>query len=881
LYGDYGIFDVNLNVPNNYITEATGKLMNQDEVLPAALLEKLQIKNFATKPWNETPSTIIEYKKGERKTWKYHAENVHDFAFTTDPSYRVAYTKMYDVQCVAICQEPHCSKWQNGSAYISKIIKTFSDDFGMYEYPKIVAADANDGMEYPMITLCGGADPGYRGLLVHEIGHNWFYGMIGNNETYRAALDEGFTQFITAWGLQKIDGDFEVADKNPKPYVQKHKEPINVWDKSFLYRYTNDATRGDDKCLNTHSNDFNSALAHENGYGNVYHKTATMLLNLQYVLGDTLFSNAMKHYVEKYKFAHPYFADFREAIIEYTHVDLNWYFDQWLETTKTIDYKVKGINKHKNNNYAITLQRDGEMQMPLDVTIVAKNGTRYDYHIPNTNWFNKNTTATILPKWYGWDKMNSTYTFETQIPSGINYVQIDTSGRMADVDLFNNYRSAGFNAHQGTDVKMDYGVSNYANRHKQDFYVRPDVWWNPYNGVKMGVHIESNYMNYLRKMSASIWWNTTFLSGINFDKNLKYKTSSPLDYNFNFETPIKKISKKLFFGLQLRSLEGLARNSISATWKPNVMNSFKAEATVLDRRIDALNNNYWGEWSSYIDFNNANNNYAMNKYVQLSWLHNYRDYKSNGMYKFTLRNNLPNNNTLANYNYAYLQFELVHKNYWKKFDISSRIFARIGSGNSLPYESSLFLAGANPEEMAESKFTRTSFYNNTIFNDMNANGFSMLQSGGGLNLRGYTGYIAIDKNATTNDIYLNYKGRGGISASTEIEFDKYIKFAPKFTRNWLHADAYLFGDAGAMERSLYDFSNYSNLQIINGIGLSKLRADAGIGAAFTIKNWGKFEKAEPLTLRVDCPILLTSVPAGYLYNNISLRRFVVGINRCF
>ena len=83
----------------------------------------------------------------------------------------------------------------------------------MYTYNKIIVADARDGMEYPMITLDGGSDPGYRGLLAHEIGHQWFYAQVGSNETYRAALDEGFTQFLTAWALKKIDGEFLVREK--------------------------------------------------------------------------------------------------------------------------------------------------------------------------------------------------------------------------------------------------------------------------------------------------------------------------------------------------------------------------------------------------------------------------------------------------------------------------------------------------------------------------------------------------------------------------------------------------------------------------------------------------------------------------------------------
>ena len=81
----------------------------------------------------------------------------------------------------------------------------FSEDFGRYIWHKVIVADARDGMEYPMITLDGGTDYGYRDLLTE-----WAYvvfGQVGNNETYRALLDEGFTEFLTAWAMIKIDGE--------------------------------------------------------------------------------------------------------------------------------------------------------------------------------------------------------------------------------------------------------------------------------------------------------------------------------------------------------------------------------------------------------------------------------------------------------------------------------------------------------------------------------------------------------------------------------------------------------------------------------------------------------------------------------------------------
>ncbi|MCB0698020.1 MAG: M1 family metallopeptidase, partial [Chitinophagaceae bacterium] len=280
-YGDFGQYDVSLNFPSNYVVEATGAIQNRKEVLPEELREKLDVKNFKDKKWNEAPSIITPYKKGERKTWKFKAINVHDFAFTADPSYRINTEYWNGIECVGLVQEPHARGWQTSASYVAQIIKTFSEDFGKYQYPKMVAADAADGMEYPMLTLDGGSSPGYKGLLVHEIGHNWFYGMVGNNETYRASLDEGFTQFLTAWGLTRLEGD-TISKKPEKLRSTLAYYPGTYRDLRVYTRYIYDALNGDDMPLNTHSNDFGNALHHENGYGLVYYKTATMLYNLQY-----------------------------------------------------------------------------------------------------------------------------------------------------------------------------------------------------------------------------------------------------------------------------------------------------------------------------------------------------------------------------------------------------------------------------------------------------------------------------------------------------------------------------------------------------------------------------------------------------------------------
>ena len=119
-YGDYGTFDVEITFANNYVLDATGVLINPEEVLPAELRKQLDIKNFANKPWNSRPTEIIK-PDGSRKIWKFHAENVHDFALTADPTYRIGEAEWNGIKCIALVQEPHASRWQTAAEYVGDV----------------------------------------------------------------------------------------------------------------------------------------------------------------------------------------------------------------------------------------------------------------------------------------------------------------------------------------------------------------------------------------------------------------------------------------------------------------------------------------------------------------------------------------------------------------------------------------------------------------------------------------------------------------------------------------------------------------------------------------------------------------------------------------
>ncbi len=169
-----------------------------------------------------------------------------------------------------------------------------------------------------------------------------------------------------------------------------------------------------------------------------------MLANLQYVLGDSLFTAAMQHYFNQWKFCHPYFDDFRNSIIQFTHTDLNWFFDQWLETTKTLDYSVSDLRlKSKSDRgytYALTLKRKGEMQSPLDITVTMKNGLQRQLYVPNTYFrkYQDTSQVSILPIWRGWGLLNEKYTADITLPDAISDVEIDTSHRLADIYQLDN-----------------------------------------------------------------------------------------------------------------------------------------------------------------------------------------------------------------------------------------------------------------------------------------------------------------------------------------------------------------------------------------------------------------------------------------------------------
>ncbi|MDX2195618.1 MAG: M1 family metallopeptidase [Cytophagales bacterium] len=845
-YANFGSFDVQLTFPAKYVVEATGILQNKEEVMPDTLREKLDLKNYIN-PANK-PKPIF-YDNNSYKTWKYYATNVHNFAFTADPLYRIDEQDWKGVKVIALVQEPHAAGWKQSAQFTQNVMEIYSHDFGNYIWPKIIVADAQDGMEYPMLTLDGGTYPQHQGLLAHEVGHMWFYGMVANNETYRASLDEGFTQFLTVWSMDKILGKIRARPVQVGKYVKKRTDSIITRYESLYNPYLTDVWSGYDMPLNTHSSDFNGAIRQDGGYRAVYYKTGTMLYNLKYVLGDSLFMNAMRYYVKKYTGAHPYPEDFRQTIIEYAHADLNWFFDQWLETTKHINYTVRGIKYVKENDdgtlcYRIDFKRKGSMQMPIDFRVFTKD-FYYDYYIPNT-WFVKNTDAKILPKWYGWDRINKIYKAEIDVNKPIKDVVIDPNHIMADIDLRDNSLRSIDN------FSIDHRVPSPPKWYQSQNYWRPDLWYNGYDGLQMGL---TGYGDYFGQQSFYEYYGyfNSRLGQQDYIPASLEKDNRRFAFGFVEKNNLGKHWRQLYYYDEVHYHTGLMKGILGfeKIFKTQSLRNTKgvkifANMQLMYRELqsDAQYLLYPEHWSV------AKLNSSINTGVHFT-----------GMGHLLVEMRTPGPG--ASFNYYYLQAAYKVNIAFHKIDLLNRFFVRWGGGDT-PQESALYLAGMAPEQLFGNRLTRATGFvpDSWVGYGSGTNHFHM---GGGLNIRGYAGYLApeIADGATYN----TYLGKSGLSWTVEIDFDRYIPIRPyRFFKNF-HLDTYLFNDIGSISYSTADSHQQR---------LAKIRTSSGVGTVLTIK-FGQLN-IKPIVLRFDMPLLLNFAPATE--QNAAVR-YVVGVGRCF
>ena len=292
-------------------------------------------------------------------------------------------------------------------------MKYYSEHIGNYPYKQYSVIQGGDGgMEYAMCTLITGQRKfeSLFGVTAHEMAHNWFQFLLASNEAKHPWMDEGFTTYIS-----------NKAENNILNLNQK--EPHLGSYKNYFYI----AKSGIEEPLTTHADRYNTNVA----YGIAsYSKGNIFLSQLEYIIGKENTAKTIKKYFADFNFKHPTPNDIKRSAEKVSGLVLGWYLNEWIETTHTIDYGIKSV---KNN--LITLERIGQMPMPLDIEVVYIDGSKEQFNIPlRIMRGNKPTNATVLTDW-AW--AFPTYSFT--VSKNIKSVEIDTSKLMADINDENNY----------------------------------------------------------------------------------------------------------------------------------------------------------------------------------------------------------------------------------------------------------------------------------------------------------------------------------------------------------------------------------------------------------------------------------------------------------
>jgi len=364
-YSEFGDFKVEITCPANYVIGATGSLKSESEI---AFLEKKV--RYSTSYLQDSLGNHLEYPPSsqEEKTIYYEAEDVHDFAWFADKRFlvqkevaRLASGK--EVECWVYFTDFEKELWKKGAFYTKRAVEFYSERVGEYPYPQASAVQsalsAGAGMEYPMITVIGAS--GNAGALdqviTHEVGHNWFYGILASNERDYAWMDEGLNSYHDQKYTSIYYDDFsEVGNILPK----KIKRQMEY--SALAYAYHLWARIGKDQAPNTTSND----LTMINYFLGAYQKPAMAFQNLEHYLGEEKFVDAMRQYYDTWKFRHPQPEDVKASFEESTGKDLTWLFDGMLYSNSTYDYKLISVNPSDGK---VVVENKGKIAAPMPLTI--------------------------------------------------------------------------------------------------------------------------------------------------------------------------------------------------------------------------------------------------------------------------------------------------------------------------------------------------------------------------------------------------------------------------------------------------------------------------------------------------------------------------------
>src|ERR1035437_1580070 len=476
-YSEFGSFDVSITLPKNYVLGATGDMVDGEkemEWLNQKVKETEAITNY-----NEEDVTFPA-SDSATKTVRFKQKNVHDFAWFCDKRYHVLkgeietpHTK-HKVTTWVMFTNTEGDLWKNGIKYMNDAVYYYSLWNGDYPYNNCTAVDgtisAGGGMEYPNITVIGNITTAFLldVVITHEVGHNWFYGMMGTNERIHPWMDEGINSFDelryveTKYPDKKLVGRFADNAIGKTFDLSQYKQKAQ-YELAYLFP----ARKNEDQPIETPAYDY-TELSYA---GVVYSKTAIVFNYLMAYIGEKEMDKAMQRYFDEWHYKHPQPADFRKVLEQSTGKDLSWFFDDLINSAKKLDYKITFCEKNENGTWDIEVKNMGEIKGPVFIQGLK------DKKAVNTVTYEgfEGTQVLNFPA------------------SDIDGFKIDYNQNMPEINRKNNSLHAQGIFKKAKPLKLQF-LGSLDNPDKAQLFFTPVVGWNNYNRWMFGLAFYNNLL---------------------------------------------------------------------------------------------------------------------------------------------------------------------------------------------------------------------------------------------------------------------------------------------------------------------------------------------------------------------------------------------------
>lgn len=417
-YGVWGDFDVKISLDKKYMVAAGAYLQNPEAV------------GFGY----EAPGATLNLPSGDKLLWHFKSFNVHDFVWAADPDYTQKTIMADDGTIMRFVWQKgkgYDEQWEKLPAIMNRARTHMDEHFGQYPYGEYNFIQGGDGgMEYPMATLMTGNRPlnSLVGVAVHEQLHSWYQMVLGSNESLYAWMDEGFTTYAESIVENEIAGEGLTPGRNAvdNPMADNYGAYVNL------------ATSGKEEPMTTHADHYNTNFAYSL---DAYVKGAIFLSQMEYVIGKENFDKGLLNYFHTWRFKHPNPNDVTRVFEKTSGLELDWYREDWVNTTNTIDYSVKSVEEGEGKNTKVVIERIGRMAMPLDIVVTYGNGDQEMFYAPLEGMRGEKPAEskmhrTVLPD-HRWVDPELTFEVPAKLKK-ISKIEIDPSGRMADINRVNN-----------------------------------------------------------------------------------------------------------------------------------------------------------------------------------------------------------------------------------------------------------------------------------------------------------------------------------------------------------------------------------------------------------------------------------------------------------